>query len=50
MRDLNEIHPIFDVPDEAILLAEKIAELLGFHPESVRRWCRSGKLSSYKKI
>lgn len=46
-RDLDEIHPIFNVPDEAILQAEEIAELLGFHVESVRRWCRQGKLHSY---
>ena len=27
---------------------EEIAELLGVHPESVRRWIRSGKLKSAK--
>lgn len=41
------IHGIFDVEDEAILHPEDIAEVVNMHVESVRRWCRQGKLPSY---
>lgn len=44
---MNDIHPIFDVPDDVILRVEDIAEMTAMHPESVRRWCRQGKLTSY---
>jgi excisionase family DNA binding protein len=40
-------HSIFDVPDDTVLRIEDIAQLTSMHPESVRRWCREGKLSCY---
>jgi excisionase family DNA binding protein len=42
------LHDIFEVPDSAILHPEDIADMTKMHVESVRRWCRSGKLSSYQ--
>ncbi len=42
-----KIHEIFELPDEEILNPEDIAVLVGMHVESVRRWCRQGKLPSY---
>jgi cytochrome b subunit of formate dehydrogenase len=41
------IHKIFEVADDAVLHAEDIARITNMHVESVRRWCRSGKLTSY---
>lgn len=43
----HTIHSIFNVPDDSVLHIEDIAELVNMHVESVRRWCRTGKLSSY---
>lgn len=43
----EELDLIFDVPDEMILHPEDISKLVGMHVESVRRWCREGKLESY---
>lgn len=43
----NELSPIFDVPNDVVLHIEDIADLVGMHPESVRRWCREGKMASY---
>jgi excisionase family DNA binding protein len=42
-----ELHPIFEVPDDSVLHIEDIAELTRMHKESVRRWCREGKMTSY---
>jgi excisionase family DNA binding protein len=43
-----DIHPIFaDIEDDAVLQPEEIAKMLCMSPESVRRWCRQGKLASY---
>jgi excisionase family DNA binding protein len=42
-----ELHEIFQVDDEAVLSPEEISEMIGMHVESVRRWCRSGKIDSY---
>lgn len=42
-----QIHEIFEVNDDEILHAEDIAKLVNMHVESVRRWCRTGKLTSY---
>lgn len=47
MVNNSELHSIFDVPDDLILRIEDIAELTQMHLESVRRWCRTGKLPSY---
>lgn len=44
----RDIHPIFQVDDNEILHVEEIAKLTKMHTESVRRWCRSGKLPSYQ--
>ena len=44
---VNNIHEIFNVPDEKILHPEDIAAMVNMHVESVRRWCRQGKLASY---
>lgn len=43
----NNIHDIFKIPDEEILHPEDIALMINMHVESVRRWCRQGKLASY---
>ncbi|MEK3977889.1 helix-turn-helix domain-containing protein [Psychrobacillus sp. FSL K6-2836] len=43
----NNIHDIFNLPDEEILHPEDIALMINMHVESVRRWCRQGKLPSY---
>lgn len=37
----------FDIDDEAILSPDEIAKILGMHPESIRRWCRIGKMDCY---
>jgi excisionase family DNA binding protein len=43
-----EIHPVFkNVHDDEPLNPEKIAEMLGVSVETVRRWCRTGKLANY---
>lgn len=42
-----DIHKTFEVPDDAVLTPEEIANRLGVHIETVRRWCRAGKLDSY---
>jgi excisionase family DNA binding protein len=42
-----ELSPLFDVPDDVVLHIEDIADLIGMHSESVRRWCRDGKMASY---
>ena len=42
---------IFDVTvdkDKMVFQLDEVAELLGVHPESVRRWIRAGKLSAAK--
>lgn len=46
-ENYQELSPLFDVPDDVILHIEDIADLVGMHPESVRRWCRDGKMVSY---
>lgn len=35
------------LPDEAILSPKDIAELLGRSNETIRRWCREGKLEAF---
>ncbi|CAM4026867.1 helix-turn-helix domain-containing protein [Paenibacillus alkaliterrae] len=47
MDNTTKIHKIFDVEDDAVLHVEDIADITKMHVESVRRWCRSGKLQSY---
>lgn len=51
MKNLDEnssqLHSIFEVKDDSVLHVEDIAVLVNMHVESVRRWCRSGKLTSY---
>ncbi|MGR3765258.1 helix-turn-helix domain-containing protein [Rossellomorea sp. NS-SX7] len=43
-----ELHPMFaTIEDDLVMHPEEIAKMLGMSTESVRRWCRSGKLSSY---
>lgn len=44
---ISKLHQIFEVPDDAVLHIEDIAKLVNMHEESVRRWCRNGKLPSY---
>ncbi len=42
---------IFDLAvdkDKLVFQPDEIAELLGVHPESVRRWIRAGKLKAAK--
>lgn len=43
----KEIHEIFEVDDKILLSPEDIADLLGMHVESVRRWCRVGRIDCY---
>lgn len=35
------------LPDEAILSPKDIAELLGRSNETIRRWCRDGKMEAF---
>jgi len=44
----QDIHPLFlSIDDEKVMNPEEISKILNVHPESVRRWCRDGKLPSY---
>jgi excisionase family DNA binding protein len=43
-----EIHSMFEVSDDVVLHVETIAEMVGMTQETVRSWCRSGKLPSYQ--
>ena len=46
--DWNEdIHEIFNVDDNEVLHIDEIAKLTKMNEESVRRWCRTGKMASY---
>lgn len=43
-----DIHDMFKkIDDKDPLNPEQIASMLGMSTETVRRWCRSGKLSNY---
>ncbi|MEK5391856.1 helix-turn-helix domain-containing protein [Margalitia sp. FSL K6-0131] len=44
---MSKLHDIFEIPDDEVLHIEDISEMTKMHVESVRRWCRSGKLQSY---
>lgn len=35
------------IPDDILLTTIDISELLSVHPETVRRWCRTGKIRIY---
>lgn len=50
MKNLQfeDIHQLFEVDDFEVLHVEEIAKLTRMHVESVRRWCRTGKLPSYQ--
>lgn len=40
-----EKFPVIDaIDDDMILTPKNISNLIGVHEETVRRWCRSGKL------
>jgi excisionase family DNA binding protein len=41
------IHDMFNVPDDCILKPEDVASMLRVHTETVRVWCRKGKLDAY---
>lgn len=43
--NLPRIFEIID--DELLFTTNDISELLALHPETVRRWCRTGKLRIY---
>lgn len=47
MNRTVKLHDVFSVLDEEILHLEDIAQMTNMHIESVRRWCRRGKLPSY---
>ena len=32
------------MPDQALYTVERVAEILGVHPETVRNWIKSGEL------
>lgn len=43
-----KLHPLFaNIDDDVVLSCEDIAQFLCVHLETVRRWCRSGKLANY---
>jgi excisionase family DNA binding protein len=42
----DEIY-MFDIKNEKVFTPEMIANMLGFSTETVRNWCRCGKLKSY---
>ncbi len=43
-----KIHPMFeDILDDQVLHPEGIAQNLGVHVSTVRRWCKEGKLPCY---
>lgn len=42
------LHPVFqNITDDEPLSPEVISEMLGVSKETVRRWCRTGKLPNY---
>lgn len=43
----KDLHDLFNVDNNQILQPEDVAALVRMHVESVRRWCRQGKLTSY---
>ncbi|NLP50236.1 helix-turn-helix domain-containing protein [Bacillus sp. RO1] len=43
----HPLHSAFNVDDDMILKPEEVSEMLGVHVETVRRWCRTGKLDNY---
>jgi excisionase family DNA binding protein len=43
----KQLHSVFNVDDDMILKPEEIADMLGVHVETVRRWCRTAKLDNY---
>jgi len=47
-KGYNEIHNSFKVDPDVILHVETIADMVGMTQETVRSWCRSGKLPSYQ--
>lgn len=46
-KETIRIHQMFNVNDDEVLHAEDVAKMVHMHVESVRRWCRTGKLPSY---
>ncbi|WP_142383732.1 helix-turn-helix domain-containing protein [Peribacillus deserti] len=44
----EDIHEIFNVDDDQVLTVDMISDMTKMSVETVRRWCRSGKLSSYQ--
>lgn len=48
LRLAPSLNKLFNaIPDESVLSPEDIAELLQRSKETVRRWCRTGKLPAY---
>ncbi|ETI67743.1 helix-turn-helix domain-containing protein [Neobacillus vireti] len=47
-RGYDDIHDMFKVDPDTILHVETIAEMVGMTQETVRSWCRTGKLASYQ--
>ncbi|TVY10671.1 helix-turn-helix domain-containing protein [Paenibacillus cremeus] len=44
----SEINEKFkSIPDQTMLSPSAIAKMLNVHKETVRRWCREGKLPAY---
>jgi len=44
----GDLHPMFDVNDNAALTPADIAKMMKIDEETVRRWCRTGRLRNYK--
>ncbi|MGG1263301.1 helix-turn-helix domain-containing protein [Brevibacillus parabrevis] len=43
-----KLNELFDaIPDECVLHPNDLSELLNLSQETVRRWCRQGKLPAY---
>ena len=44
----TNLHPMFEqIEDDRVMSPEEISDLLGLSKETVRRWCRTGKLQNY---
>jgi excisionase family DNA binding protein len=46
----TELNEYFDaIPDTAILSPQQVAQILNRSTETIRRWCREGKLEAYNE-
>lgn len=45
-EEIERYPVIYSIDDDVILSPTNIAKLIGFHEETVRRWCRNGYLKT----